>query len=477
MIPRLHKRGTSFKGACRYILHDAGKDSSDRVLWVDKANLVSDPEHAWFEMFATARDQALLKQYAGQDARGRKNTKPVLHYTLSWALSDNPSPEHMRETALSSLKAMGLDQHQALMAAHGDKDHMHVHIVVNTVHPVTGMTAPLKYTKEALSRWAEAYEREHGIHVEQRLKNNELRENLRMAKHATTLLQQTLAGQEQDKPFVPVKHKEAQREDWLDRKDIIDRMRALRKEIAPLLPTYNAALREDLWKRQLSERDILDQNTEAAVDQARTAVFERYRPQWRELYRSHKKELKRLQQEVTHPFERAVFVYSQRERLGNGKPLTFRQMVQLILKPERLMKRVEAVHQKERRSLASAERTEKRGVTKRLWEQHKSRFDILRARQQQERMAVRGEHEAQLRSVVTFDFAKESLLAERQAVRSAQNAAPSSPECAALAPVSETFNTSVNTRSPAQMASVEAIKRQMEEWRKQNPGRDFGREL
>ncbi|MCK9910420.1 relaxase/mobilization nuclease domain-containing protein, partial [Microbacteriaceae bacterium K1510] len=112
----------------------------------------------------TARDQAALKEQSGQSARGRKNTKPVLHYTLSWAIGENPSPEHMRETALSSLKALGLDQHQAVMAAHSDKEHLHVHIVVNTIHPETGLTAPLKYTKERLSRWAEAYEREYGIH-------------------------------------------------------------------------------------------------------------------------------------------------------------------------------------------------------------------------------------------------------------------------------------------------------------------------
>lgn len=466
----------SFKKACWYILHDEGKDTSERVLWADTVNILSAPEDAWFEMFSVYRDQSELKRRSGRDARGRKNTRPVLHYTLSWAATDNPSPEHMKATALSSLRALGLEDHQVLMAAHSDKEHPHVHIVANTIHPETGMTAPLKYTKEALSRWAEAYEREHGVHIEQRLKNNELRDNLRMAKHATKLLRKTLAEQEHAMPFVPVKHKAAQREDWLDRKDIIDRMKKLRKEIEPLLPTYNAPQRKDLWKRQLGERDSLDQNTEAAVDHARTAVFEHYRPQWRELYRSQKKELKRLQHEATHPFERAVFVYSQRERLGNGKPLTFRQMVQFILKPERLMKRVADVQGKERRSLASAETTEKRAVTKRLWEQHKARFEVMRSRQQQERVAARSEHEAQLRSVVTFDFAKESLLAERQAARSAQTVS-FSPEPTVLAPVSETFNTSVNTRSPAQMARVEAIKRQMEEWRKQNPGRDFGHEL
>ena len=52
---------------------------------------------------------------------------------------------------------------------------MHVHIVVNTVHPETGMTAPLKFTKLELSKWAEAYEREHGIHCEERIRNNEER--------------------------------------------------------------------------------------------------------------------------------------------------------------------------------------------------------------------------------------------------------------------------------------------------------------
>jgi len=35
MIPRLHKRGSSFKGACAYILHDPQKQSSrERVAWV-----------------------------------------------------------------------------------------------------------------------------------------------------------------------------------------------------------------------------------------------------------------------------------------------------------------------------------------------------------------------------------------------------------------------------------------------------------
>jgi hypothetical protein len=70
------------------------------------------------------------------------------------------------------LKALGLQDHQAVLAAHHDKEHLHVHIVVNTVNPDTGITAGLKFTKLDLSKWAEAYEREFGIHCQERVKNN-----------------------------------------------------------------------------------------------------------------------------------------------------------------------------------------------------------------------------------------------------------------------------------------------------------------
>lgn len=463
MIPRLHKRGTSFKGACGYILHDAQKTSRDRVLWNDTSNLISKADDAWFEMFATARDQAELKRQSGQDARGRKNTKPVLHYTLSWALGENPTPEHMRATALSSLKALGLHEHQAVMAAHSDKEHLHVHIVVNTIHPVTGMTAPLKYTKEHLSRWAEAYERAHGVHCEQRIANNEKRKEAAVARQA-----------EPAREFVAVKHKQTTRAEWFDKKVLLDRMKELRAEIRPLMPQPHPELRKTMTTQHRGEREAMYQSTLAAVDQARSSVFARYRPQWRELYRAHKTETKHLLRAATHPFERAVFVYSQRERLGGGKPLTFRQMFHLIRNPDRLLQRVDAIQNKERQSLARAEKTEKKQVSERLWLNYKSRIDTVRERQKEERFALVREREAHLRTVVTFELAKETLIAERQPANDSPAPQPSveaQPETAAA------FNTAVNTRTPTQMARVELIRQQMEEWRKRNPGRDFGREM
>lgn len=442
---------------CRYILHDAGKDTSDRVLWAETCNLMSAPENAWFEMSAVARDQARLKEQAGQQASGRKNTKPVLHYTLSWAARDNPTPEHMRETALASLKALKLDQHQALMAAHSDKDHLHVHIVVNTIHPETGMTAPLKYTKAQLSLWAEAYEKEHGIHCEQRIRNNAARDRIRDMDMPSTFLSARDCSQpqpDQDPPYVPVKHRGSHRRRWYERQDVIDRMKRLRAE----MDVGHKVIRNATWEHQKRERDELDRNCKAACQHAREHIEQLYRPRWRELYRAQKKEIRTVEREATHPFERAVFVFQNRERLGYGKRLSFRQMVSLIRHQGRLLGRLDAVHEKERRSLAQAEKVEKAVMVEPILVKHEKAFARMREQQALERTAERDTHFAATRSI-TFAQAKASMRADPYVHETVRGV----------------FKRDQDV--PSASRTPEEIKRQMEEWRRRNPDRDFGREM
>lgn len=405
-------------------------------------NLISMADDAWFEMFATARDQAQLKEQSGQSARGRKNTKPVLHYTLSWAIGENPSPEHMRETALSSLNMLGLADHQAVMAAHSDKEHMHVHIVVNTVHPETGLTAPLKYTKERLSRWAEAYEREHGIHCEERIRNNAERDRLARARDgAAILMLGDFHAQVKKPPYVPVKHRGPNRQQWFTQKELKNRMSRLRAE----MDLVHKGERDALWQRQVAARAALDANSKAAVEHARGHVRSRFRPQWRDLYRLQKREAKHLASATI--FERAVFVFAQRERLGIRKPLSFRQAVSLIRNPGRLLDRIDAVHDRERRVLAQIEKAETRTFTENIWTQHRAKADLLIANQAAERQAQRDQHFARTRGV-TLQHAKASLAAELH--REAAN---------------------------DQTRGALTLKERMAEWRARNEGRDYGREM
>ena len=63
----------------------------------------------------------------------------------------------------AALKVMGLERHQAVLIAHRDTAHPHVHVVVNRVDPETGRMAQVGPTQaRALNTWAGRYEREQG---------------------------------------------------------------------------------------------------------------------------------------------------------------------------------------------------------------------------------------------------------------------------------------------------------------------------
>lgn len=181
MVPKLHKKGSSFKGAAAYLLHDKGRAStSERVSWTDARNLaLDDPQLGWRIMAATAMDQDRLKQNAGIKATGRKSDTPVLHLTLSWHPDEKAtlSREEMKLAAEGAIAALGAEDHQALIIAHNDETHPHLHILLNRVNPNDGRMLSSSKEKLNLSRWAESYEKERGrIYCEERVHNNEARD-------------------------------------------------------------------------------------------------------------------------------------------------------------------------------------------------------------------------------------------------------------------------------------------------------------
>ncbi len=411
------------------------------MLWSETRNLISPADDAWFEMFATTRDQAELKRQSGRDARGRKNEKPVIHLSLSWAIGEKPTPQHMLETATSALNALGLADHQAVIAAHGDKDHLHVHLVVNSIHPVTGLTAELKYSKERLSRWAEAYERAHGIHCDERIINNSKRERHARAREAADALMPGSSATAAKPPYVPVKHQGPNRQQWFTRKTLKDRMSRLRAE----MDLTHKGERDQLWQRHKMVRSEITANTQAAVDHAREYVRAQFKPQWKDLYRAHRSEAKFVANAAL--LERAVFVFSRRERLGLRKPLSLRQAISFIRSPGKLLDRIDAVHERDRRSLSRVEKTEAKIYTEKIWTQYRTKVDRLIAEQTSERASLRNEQFGRTRGV-TLEHAKASLAADM-------------PKEAA--------------NDPGWLA--DEIKLRMAEWRARNGGKDFGREL
>ena len=183
MIPKINGLGRSFAGVAAYCLHDAPEpddrrpETSERVGWTDTRNLATiRVERAARLMAATAQAAPDLKRLAGGAPGGRKLAKPVLHYSLSWAQDETPDKQEMSRAVDGSLQALGLEGHEALIVAHDDTRHPHVHVIANRVDPETGKAAKLGNSKLRLSRWAEGYEREQGrIRCERRVENNERR--------------------------------------------------------------------------------------------------------------------------------------------------------------------------------------------------------------------------------------------------------------------------------------------------------------
>jgi Relaxase/Mobilisation nuclease domain len=157
-------RGTSFKGALVYALHDKDAATKDRVGFVELRNLATDnPDRAWSEMMALCEAADDLKRRAGGKATGRKLTQPVYAFTLNWHEDDRPDAAHMKDTALDALKALGMDGLQAVIIEHTDRPHRHVHVIVNLVDPDTGKAASLSNDEHKLDRWADNYEVKQGV--------------------------------------------------------------------------------------------------------------------------------------------------------------------------------------------------------------------------------------------------------------------------------------------------------------------------
>jgi len=222
-------------------------------------NIMSRAEDAWFEMLETANNQQRLKSASGVDARGRKNTSPVQHLSLSWAPGENPSPALMQQTALSCLTRLGLQEHEALIVAHTDKEHQHLHIVVNTIHPLTGRTAELSFAKRELSAWAAEYEREHGVHCTARGTNAKMRADLK-AERATEAerILDALAGGDMPgprAPYIAVKDQSLPRGEWMQAKADADLDGLASAILDRLVKNDSTFTRQDI-ARQVSEETL-----------------------------------------------------------------------------------------------------------------------------------------------------------------------------------------------------------------------------
>lgn len=289
--------GFSFKGLHAYCAHDENdRSTSERVEWMATRNLAhEDPHFAWKEMVGTALAQDQLKAAAGKQA-GRKSTKgPVAHIVLSFADGEPEEREAMIAAADELLTQIGsdpsksraksrvgqrqfADEHQAIYYAHRDKEHRHVHIMLNRVHPAHGVMLPDKNDQLKASKWALAFSKRYG--TDDQTPNRELNAEARAAgDYVKGDRRKPRNVFEQDQAFVEAN----------DNALFTAVRDAQRKKDAALLQRGRtmAALHAKAWgdlaEAHKARKASLERGLARDLSRARAAVREAYRPQRLEL--------------------------------------------------------------------------------------------------------------------------------------------------------------------------------------------------
>jgi len=117
----------SFGALAQYLAKGRSGDEPERVAWSTSRNLpTDDPELAGKIMRATAAQNVRVKQ-------------PVYHLALSFDPSDQVDRIAMERVADRVIAALELQGHPIVIVSHRDRGHPHMHLLVNRVHPETGL--------------------------------------------------------------------------------------------------------------------------------------------------------------------------------------------------------------------------------------------------------------------------------------------------------------------------------------------------
>ena len=118
--------GRTFGAIAKYLALGRSGEEAERVGWSTSRNLpTNDPQLAARFMRATAEQNVRVE-------------KPVYHFAISFDPNDPVDRATLERVADRVLDRLGLGEHEAILVAHRDREHAHVHVLVNRVHPITG---------------------------------------------------------------------------------------------------------------------------------------------------------------------------------------------------------------------------------------------------------------------------------------------------------------------------------------------------
>ncbi len=112
-------------GLLDYILNPESKNENEKCVYSGSRGFLTDTHNSQkAEMLALS-----------QEAVRSKDT--VNHYVISWQEGKQPSHQQIDEAVNIFMDELGLNDHQTVYGLHADTDNLHLHLVINRVHPDT----------------------------------------------------------------------------------------------------------------------------------------------------------------------------------------------------------------------------------------------------------------------------------------------------------------------------------------------------
>lgn len=155
MIAKDSGTGKSFMGLASYLATGKGGEEAERVTWSEGINVSTDDiKAAACEMRMTAFENTRVD-------------KPVYHFSVNWHPheSDKVDQELAMKVVRATLDDLGLSEHQAMVVAHHDREHFHVHCMVNRIHPNTLKSQKQGLSKIAMEKTMARLSLEHGFEI------------------------------------------------------------------------------------------------------------------------------------------------------------------------------------------------------------------------------------------------------------------------------------------------------------------------
>lgn len=165
-LPQHHYQSNNFKYLAAYVLRvpevNLKRDPLDWGLTVDRQTEAV----AWAKTVNSVDDNlgwAIKEADLVQRTNKRVETCKSCHYVISFPAGESPSREVLENIEQVLSTAIGYREHQRLMAVHRDKPHLHMHVVINRIHPQTFRAASVRNDHRVLGQTAAELEAVHGL--------------------------------------------------------------------------------------------------------------------------------------------------------------------------------------------------------------------------------------------------------------------------------------------------------------------------